>query len=55
MALSLCGVPFGTVKGWHKRPVTLGLQFVLLIACYLGLAEETPRLCEGAPASAEII
>ena len=36
-------------------PVTLQLQFVLLIACYLGLVEETPTLCEGASASAEII
>ena len=54
MALSLCGVPLEPLRVGTKRPVTLVVQFVLLTVCYFGLVEETPTLCEGAPASAEI-
>ena len=54
MALSLCGVPLEPFRVGAKWPVTLAVQFVLLTVCYLGLVEETPTLCEGAPASAKI-
>ena len=54
MALSLCGVPLEPLRVGTMRPVTLAVQFVLLTVCYLGLVEETPMLCEGALASAEI-
>ena len=54
MALSLCGVPLEPLRVGAMRPVTLAVQFVLLTICYFGLVEETPTLCEGAPASAEI-
>ena len=54
MALSLCGVPLEPLRVGAMRPVTLAVQFVLLIVCYFGLVEENPTLYEGAPASAEI-
>ena len=54
MALSLCGVPLEPLSVGAKWSVTLAVQFVLLIVCYLGLVEETPTLYEGAPASAKI-
>ena len=54
MALSLCGVPLEPLRVGAMRLVTLAIQFVLLTVCYFGLVEETPTLCEGAPASAEI-
>ena len=54
MALCLCGVPLEPLRVCAMRPVTVAVQFVLLTVCYFGLVEETPTLCEGAPASAEI-
>ena len=54
MAFSLCGVPLEPLRVGAMRPVTLAVQFVLLTVCYLGLVEETPTLCEGALASAEM-